>query len=283
MSRPLRHFEEEATYHVICRGNHQQPIFLDEDDRRYFCRLLEKGLKCYGHKVIAYCLMTNHTHMAIRVGEVGLSKIFHRLLFRYAQVFNEKYEMSGHLFQGRYDSKLVDSPQYFRALIRYIHLNPVKAGIVSTAEHYRWSSHRVYLGAEKVPWVSEEAGLDEMELSVAAYRHYVSQGVILDQLDPESVLETERIEILLQAVGDYFGIDPESFRGHCDQRIGKCRSIAALVARRVRRISLLRLAHYLSQVPSSVSKAAKRAEAEVSTSPHLCSFVDRLVVQLESY
>jgi putative transposase len=95
--------------------------------------------------------MNTHVHLAIQVGGVPLSRILQNLSFRYTRWVNGRRKRSGHLFQGRYKAVLVDADSYLDALVRYIHLNPVRAGMVKEPEEYRWSGHRAYLGLEKIP------------------------------------------------------------------------------------------------------------------------------------
>jgi len=119
------------------------PIRDDEDRRLYLDRLAECRSR-YGFGLLAFCLMPNHVHLAIARGEVPLSKIMLALHFYYSQKFNWRHERVGHLFQGRYKAYLVEHERYLEALVRYIHLNPVKAGIVERPDAFPWSSDRYY-------------------------------------------------------------------------------------------------------------------------------------------
>ncbi len=149
MGRPLRDFPTPNTvYHVICRGNNRQEIFLDHRD--YF-RYLELWRKYRGEldfDVYAYVLMPNHVHWLLKTGTTPLPEIIHRMHSTYARWFNHRHERTGHLFQGRYKSFVCDTDSYLLVLARYIHLNPVRAGLVQDVHHYPWSSFPVYCGRE---------------------------------------------------------------------------------------------------------------------------------------
>lgn len=145
MARKPRIQFEGAFYHIIVRGNQRQDIFLDDEDRRsYLERLQRYRTKC-GFILYAYVLMTNHVHLLIETPNDPISRIMQMINFTYTQHFNNKYGKIGHLFQGRYKSYLCDKNSYLLSLVRYIHNNPVRAGLVGDASIYAWSSHGDYL------------------------------------------------------------------------------------------------------------------------------------------
>jgi REP element-mobilizing transposase RayT len=143
----------------MLRGNDKQAIFIDDADRRELEALVEDGVDRFGHRIHAYCWMGNHIHMAIQLGEIPLSKIMHNLSFRYTSYFNWRHARVGHVFQGRYKALLIDADSRLQELVRYIHLNPVRAGIVADAVDFEWSGHRVYLGLAHKEWISTETVL----------------------------------------------------------------------------------------------------------------------------
>ena len=122
----------------MLRGNDGQPIFFDDEDRCRMCLLIQEGIERFGHSIHAFCFMTNHLHLAIQVVEVSISRIIQNLAFRYTRYINRKQKRIGHLFQGRFKSIVVDGKRYLKELVRYIHLNPVRAGIVYQPEKYVW-------------------------------------------------------------------------------------------------------------------------------------------------
>jgi putative transposase len=149
MARKPRIQFEGAFYHIIVRGNQRQDIFLDEiDRRRYLERLKSYRIKC-GFILYAYVLMTNHVHLLIETPDEPISRIMQMINFTYTQYFNKRYAKVGHLFQGRYKSYLCDKDSYLLSLVRYIHNNPVRAGLVGDAGAYAWSSNGDYLVSTK--------------------------------------------------------------------------------------------------------------------------------------
>ncbi len=125
MARPLRVELEGGLYHVIVRGNERRNVFRDDADRRRYLARLVFYVEKLSFRLVAYCLMDNHVHLAIERGKVPLSRIMAGLQSSYTQYFNRRHGRSGHLFQGRYKAFLVEKDRYALALVRYIHENPV--------------------------------------------------------------------------------------------------------------------------------------------------------------
>lgn len=142
---PRSHFYG-AIFHVLGRGNGGAPIFSSDDDRLVFLGILHDVLKKTGAFLLAYCPMTNHYHLMIQVGEVPISAIMRRVLTRYAKHFNSSAHRQGHVFQARFKANLVEDQAYFLTALRYIHENPVEAGICDDPASYVWSSHRQFIG-----------------------------------------------------------------------------------------------------------------------------------------
>ncbi len=151
MARPLRIIYPGAFYHVTSRGNEKKDIFKSRRDREKFLEYLASAAERYGAVIYAYCLMSNHFHLFMQTPEGNLSQIMRHIIGAYTTYFNIKRKRAGHLFQGRYKSVLVEADEYAAELTRYIHLNPVKAGITAKAEEYQWSSYRAYIGAASTP------------------------------------------------------------------------------------------------------------------------------------
>ena len=144
-------------YHVTSRGNEQKEIFKSISDREKFLSYLESATERYGASIHAYCLMDNHYHILIETPFGNLSKIMQHINGAYTSYFNRKQERIGHLFQGRYTAILVEADAYAKELSRYIHLNPVKAGIVKKPEQYHWSSFLYYAINQKAPhWLHRD-------------------------------------------------------------------------------------------------------------------------------
>ncbi|MDQ6962322.1 MAG: transposase [Mariprofundaceae bacterium] len=153
MSRKPRVHLSGGYYHVMMRGNGGSPIFFSSADHTRFLLLMQEGLERYGHRIHAFCLMQNHVHLLIQVSDVPLSKIIQNLGFRYTRYINRCKQTTGHLFQGRYKAILIDADTYLLELIRYIHLNPVRAKVCSTPDLFAWSSHNSYINKQPIAWL----------------------------------------------------------------------------------------------------------------------------------
>ncbi|MFH1619911.1 MAG: transposase [bacterium] len=131
-----------AHYHVISRGNNRAEIFVDDSDRKKYIETLKTAIKTFELRIFAYSLMSNHVHLYLETEQANLSDAMFWINKTYSVYFNRRHGRTGHLFEARFKRKLVQSERYFLALIRYIHLNPVKAGIVARPEDYAWGSYR---------------------------------------------------------------------------------------------------------------------------------------------
>ncbi len=125
--------------------------------------------------------MTNHIHLAVQVGEIPLARVMQNLGFRYTQYLNRKRKLKGHLFQGRYKALLIDADSYLLELVRYLHLNPVRAGMVEVPEAYAWSSHCAYLGRQSIPWLTTDLVYHQFSAgekdAMHLYRCFVADGL----------------------------------------------------------------------------------------------------------
>jgi putative transposase len=155
MPRPPRVQFKGAFYHVYNRGVDKQPICRDEIDCYKFIEVLGDAVKEYGLELYAYCLLRNHYHLFLQTPLGNLKEAMWHFGSRYVSYLNFRYDRVGPLFQGRYKSRLVDTDEYSLTLVRYIHQNPMEAGIVGSLDEYRWSSYRHY--SEKL---SKPAWLD---------------------------------------------------------------------------------------------------------------------------
>ena len=144
MPRMARKKSSTGVYHIMIRGINQQNIFDDDEDRQRFVERLAIVKKELKFDLYAYCLMSNHVHLLLKQNETDLPTIMKRIQTSYVYFYNWKYERCGHLFQDRYKSECVEDDVYFHTVIRYIHQNPVKAGI-SIIDNYKWSSYNDYI------------------------------------------------------------------------------------------------------------------------------------------
>lgn len=159
MPRQRRVHVPGGLYHAVLRGNHRQTIFGSSDDYRCFEDIVARAVERYGANLFAYCWMTNHVHLAIQVAEAPLGSVMAIVASRYARAKQRAVATTGHLFERRYRARLIDADRYLLALVRYIHLNPVRARMVADPRDYRWSSHRAYLGASCPDWLRVEPAL----------------------------------------------------------------------------------------------------------------------------
>ena len=181
MARKSRLHVPGGLYHVCLRGNAGQDVFFTAGDRRYFYELLAEGVARFGYRVHAFCLMSNHIHLALQVSDRELSVGMQNLSFRYTRYLNTRLKRAGHVFQGRFKAFLVDQGRYGLALVRYLHLNPVRSRMVRQPGAYAWSSQRAYLGEEALPWLTTDWVLGQFgkRLGVARQRFaaFVEAGI----------------------------------------------------------------------------------------------------------
>lgn len=156
MARKPRIHIPGAFYHVTLRGNHRQDIFFCDAHRRWLDDIVAEAIQRFKARVHAYCWMSNHVHLLIQVGESPLGRVMLRIASMYARRVQRHLLTTGHLFERRYHAILVDADEYLLTLLRYIHLNPVRAGMVSTPDDYSWSSHAAYSGTAEKDWLTKE-------------------------------------------------------------------------------------------------------------------------------
>ena len=151
MPREARVKSKTGIYHIMWRGANRQEIFHDEEDWIKFLDILNKYKLNCKLMVYAWCLMGNHVHLLIKEGNEDISKTMKRIGVSYAKYYNWKYKTIGHLFQDRFKSENMENVKYFLTVVRYIHQNPVKAGIVKQPDKWKWSSCRGYYGKNLYP------------------------------------------------------------------------------------------------------------------------------------
>ena len=177
MTRPLRLSFENAFYHITARGNRREKIFYSDRDKEIFLKRLKEMLIKYSMICYAYCLMDNHYHLFIKTNKSNLSQGIHYLNSSYANWFRNNHQIIGPLFQGRFKSTLVDADNYALVLSAYIHLNPLRAGIVKQLEDYPWSSYLDYLHSRKSNISDPSLVLNLIDNntfnSIKKYREYV--------------------------------------------------------------------------------------------------------------
>jgi REP element-mobilizing transposase RayT len=184
MSRPPRIQFPGAFHHVTARGNRKARIFLDDLDYLTWHGLVARAADRFGFVCHAYCQMPNHFHLLLETPVANLSESMHFLNCVYSQQFNVRHGLTGHVFQGRFHSVLLEQEAHFLELARYITLNPVRAGLVHGAAEWLWSNYRATAGIAAAPeWLNTEAsrsrfhGNDEAE-RIRNYVAYVAAGIL---------------------------------------------------------------------------------------------------------
>jgi putative transposase len=178
MARPLRIEYPGAFYHITSRGNERKAVFKSERDREKFLSYLGSATERYAAIVHVYCLMDNHYHLLLETPAGNLSQIMHHINGAYTTYYNTKRERSGHLFQGRFKAILIEADEYAKELSRYMHLNPIRAGMCAHPEEYPWSSCRYYTVETKAPdWLQRGFILGyfgkDFSVSMKRYRDFV--------------------------------------------------------------------------------------------------------------
>lgn len=176
MARRPRVFAPHVLYHVIVRGNHRQTTFRTSADYRAYLERLGRYLQTCQVRLWAYCLMPNHVHLLVETGHQPLSTFMQRLQQSYTQYFNRTHRKVGHLFQGRYKALVCEKDSYLLTLIRYLHLNPVRAQLVTHPEAYRYSGHTAYLTGRATAVLDPMPGLGVFG-GTRAYRQFVREGM----------------------------------------------------------------------------------------------------------
>jgi REP element-mobilizing transposase RayT len=182
--RRLRIEFEGAIYHVMTRGNARQDIVHDDEDRTRLLSDLERTVNRFDWELLAFVIMSNHLHLLVKTPRPNLAKGMQAFLSAYAVWSARRRRRPGHLFQGRYKAEMIEDESYYWTVSRYIHLNPVRGGMVARPEQWAWSSYPGYVKpAKRRDWVRYDTLLTAWrgdwggEDSVRAYRAYVQAGV----------------------------------------------------------------------------------------------------------
>jgi len=228
MSRPLRIQYPNAWYHVMNKARQGQVAFPVKEDKLAFIYLLMDTAEMFNLNVAAWCLMETHYHLLVQTPEANLARCMRHINGVYTQKHNVRHGCDGTLFRGRYKSILVDADNYLLELVRYIHRNPLRAGLVEKLSQYNWSSHKAYLsGSEKWNWVHKDFILGMLAKSrntqLKKYRRFVSK-----KDSPELCSFFEKIN-LPSIIGDKSFVDwvkDTVFSGKIDRNIPQTRTLA---------------------------------------------------------
>jgi len=185
MARQLRIEYEGAFYHVTSRGNQKERIFWDDKDREELKKIIKRTKERYKYLLHAYVFMDNHYHFLIETPYANIKQVMQNINTSYTVYINRSHKRAGHLFQGRYKAFIVDKESYLLELSRYIHLNPVRAGIVDRPEDYKWSSYREYIyGGSGGPITDTEETLysfsKKRAIAAEKYHEFVYAGIKME-------------------------------------------------------------------------------------------------------
>ena len=207
MPRQARKISSTGIYHIMARGINRQRIFNDDEDSLNFLKAISKSKEKSEFALYGYCIMGNHVHLLISEGKEPLSLSMQRISSGFVYWYNGKYDRVGHLFQERFRSEVVESEGYLITVLRYIHQNPVKAGIVGSPEKYLWSSYRGYVGNKEIIDTEPILKLFGSE-KVGARKKFME---IMNQKNEDVCLEYEERhrysdEEVMQFIEEHYGV-----------------------------------------------------------------------------
>ncbi len=304
--KPRVHFPG-AFYHVIARGNRGQKIFRDVQDYERYLEFLREYKNRFHFLLYAYTLMPNHAHLLLEMGETPLSRLMQILQFRYTRNFNIKYKKWGHLFQGRYKAILCDKDSYFLELSSYIHLNPVRAGLVEKPQQHPWSSYRSYVREDKDPLVDRDFLLtqfsNKMIVAKRAYGRFVrsriSQGhrenfyelkdqrflgtkefienIHRDLNEVPSFLYDIAIEEIVSKVSSVLNISKDLFYSTTRNHQGSLgRTVVGYLGKELRGHSFKEISDHFHRDPVVMSQGIKRLEKKIRDDETIAKAIAKL-------
>ena len=304
--RPRIHFAG-AFYHVIARGNGGQKVFREDGDYRLYLKFLQEYKKRFGFYLYGYALMPTHVHFLIEAGETALSKVMQSLQFRYTRNINIKYRTWGHLFQGRYKAIICERDSYFLELSAYLHLNPVRAGLVEDPSKYPWSSYPSYMGQEKGDLVDRDFLFSQFSVKRSVARREYEQFVksrmgqghrddfykLKDQrfLGPDEFVDDVHhrvkeepslfyelpIEEIVSAVEYTLGIAKYIFYSFTRSRQGAWgRAVVAFLGKKWGGYQLKRFAEHFKRDPAVMSKGVRGVEEKLTEDGAFARSVERM-------
>ncbi len=319
MARPLRIEYPGAWYHIMNRGRRFEKIFIEKDDYQMFLTLLKETSEIWKVLIAAYCLMPNHYHLLIQTPEANIAKVMRQINGIYTQRINRKYSYDGSLFRGRYKSILVSEDSYLLALVRYIHRNPIKAGIVDDLEDYVWSSHAGYLSAaKKWEWLHKKFILSMISPNMKEWRkHYrlfmnieedeeiekiferekwppvIGPKEFLDRINdkyyalkindevPSSKLLAPEVEVIISAVSDFYKINTEDIFKSQRGIKNEPRNVTVYLIRMLRHDSLNQIGEIFKlEKYSSISSIIERIKKQIREDPKLKKKIEKLAQKI---
>jgi REP element-mobilizing transposase RayT len=286
MARARRVFGPGLLYHVIARGNRREAVFLDGDDYEIYRHRLALYRARYAVTLHAYCLMPNHVHLVLGTAEAPLDHFMQCLQQSYTQRFNRRYAQVGHVFQARYKALLCETDEYLVTLVRYVHQNPVRAGLAARAEDYGYSGHRAYLVGVATELVDPTLVL-RLVGGRTGYERLIASD--LQELEPGTAdfwaprAPRAPLPAALDVLARGLVVDVEVLRGSGRGRPASwARALAAYVLVRRLGYRVTDVASLLGRSVPTTSLAVGEVDARRSGDAALARQVDRLVESLET-
>lgn len=319
MSRPLRIEYSDAWYHVMNRGRRSEKVFFDKDDYQAFIQVMIDSTKMWNLRISAYCLMPNHYHLLVQTPDANISRCMRHINGVYTQRFNSLHRSEGQLFRGRYKAILVSADDYLLRLVRYIHRNPVKAGLAEKPEDYPWSSHKAYLSiSKKWEWLNKafiySLLTKNRKTQISRYRRFMTapdddelSAVIdgkkwpsvigpKDFLDwikgnyyalkhnedvPEAKTLAPSVELINQIICSFYKIEPDGLFKSQRGVFNEPRNSAIYLVRMLRHDTLKEIGNqYDIQKYSSVSSSIERMRQQIDEDPKLRKRVEQLMKRI---
>jgi REP element-mobilizing transposase RayT len=318
MARPLRIEYPDAWYHIMNRGRRGEQIFSAKSDYFGFIELLVDTSEMWNLRIAAYCLMPNHYHLLVQTPDANISRCMRHIDGVYTQRFNRRHECDGQLFRGRFKSILIEADNYLLQLVRYIHRNPIKAGLTNRIENYVWSSHRGYLSkAEKWNWLYKDFILSmlstEKSERIRRYRKFISTDnekidKVFEKKKWPSILGSEKFlnlikekffiqkaddevpqskelapnaDMIKNIVCKHYQIPLDNLLQSRRGFFNEPRNVAIYITRRLRGDSLKRIGdHYRINKYSSVSSVIERMRAQINQDRGLRKRVEKILQEI---
>jgi len=313
-TRPTRIDFPGALFHVLARGNQRRRIFRDRADYSKYESLLQRYQQRYAFHLYAYVLMPNHIHLLLETGRVALAKIMQGLQQSYTAYFNRKYRLVGHCFQGRYRAILCDRDAYLLTLVRYLHLNPVRAELVQGPGRWRWSSHAAYLQSPPPSWVAVDRVLAQFARNRAhgraAYLRFTADGVseghrddlyhaiaqqylgdkaFVEAIERKARVQPDRARLHLapddciRATCSVMEVRPEALQtADRSGNLPTARALVAYMGRELAGIPFSQTARVLRRSPVTLSLQVQRLQRRLDTEPALAGIARRIEERLRS-
>ncbi|MDD2621123.1 MAG: transposase [Syntrophomonadaceae bacterium] len=246
MPRQARQSSKTAIYHLLVRGINRGAIFHNDQDRQRYLDTLARIAEDSNALILGYCLMDNHVHILLKEGVKKISNIMHRLGASYAYYYNSKYERVGHVFQNRFKSENIEDDIYLKTVIRYIHQNPVKAGMVKRAEEYRWSSCRGYYGGKGLSGISNTGLIlgmfsEKEEQAIKALQQFTeaeNEDKFLEDMEATALSDSQAREVIETVLNNKpVKILHEMSKADRDMVLHKLKEIEGLSIRQISRLT----------------------------------------------